>query len=64
MELYNAIDSLYMEDADVLDAVLSEAAVYFSGDTSLDEAASRIQKRGRCIWTSSGRKVPPYRKES
>ena len=45
MELYNAIDSLYAEDADVMDAVLSEAAVYFSGDISLDEAASRIQKR-------------------
>ena len=45
MELYNAIDSLYAEDVDVMDAVLSEAAVYFSGDIGLDEAASRIQKR-------------------
>ena len=45
MELYNAIDSLYAEDTDVMDAVLSEAAVYFSGDIGLDEAASRIQKR-------------------
>ena len=45
MELYNAIDRLYAEDTDVMDAVLSEAAVYFSGDISLDEAASRIQKR-------------------
>lgn len=45
MELYDAIDSLYAEDADVMDAVPSEAAVYFSGDIGLDEAASRIQKR-------------------
>ncbi len=45
MELYNAIDSLYAEDTDVMDAVLSEATVYFSGDIGLDEAASRIQKR-------------------
>lgn len=45
MELYNAISSLYTEDAGVLDAVLSEAAVYFSGDIGLDEAAERIQSR-------------------
>lgn len=44
-DLYNAIDSVAGNDAEIMEIILEEAAPYFAGDKSLDETADLIQSR-------------------
>ncbi len=45
MELYHAVDSMDQTNRDIRTIILSQAAPYFAGDVTLDEAVRNIQLR-------------------